>query len=77
MRQFVPSRNRLHVKAHAAEIERHNPEKKIRYLREHDESKPPAGIEGRKWAPWSIDKIKGFERGVIALGWSDWAGIAC
>jgi hypothetical protein len=25
---------------------------------------------------WSTDEIEGFERGVIALGWSDWAGIA-
>ena len=25
---------------------------------------------------WTTDEIEGFERGVIALGWSDWEGIA-
>jgi hypothetical protein len=72
-RQFVTSRDRIQVCNHAMDI---HPEKKKQLLREHEESKPPDGIEHRKWAPWTTDEIEGFERGVIALGWSHWAEIA-
>jgi hypothetical protein len=72
VRQFVPSRDNVQVGNHAKRI---HPEKKEQLLREHEKPKPPAGIEQRKWAPWSTEEIEGFDRSVIALGWSDWAGI--